>query len=233
MQDGQRSINDGPEPETAKPGKVEDGKPFHGKTEGEPDKNDAAIKDADKNNSNKQQQAKNGSNSANPNGPPKSDGVASGHNNIGGGASSADDNITDRGAHEIPAMEESAADLRYAEQTTDLVLDAFKKQLKTNSVDQKFLDDLGWTCDDLQTFVDRWEKIRTEAAQSGPAGDAAKKVLQERLRSLGLRPQQATNLGNSQGDDKERNLRQSRRTVAPAEYRELFKAYQKGTAGGK
>ncbi|MDX1962503.1 MAG: hypothetical protein SFX18_05075 [Pirellulales bacterium] len=131
-----------------------------------------------------------------------------------------------------PDTEEDAANLEYSQKATDLMLDRLKKQLDKKQVDQKLLDELGWTPDDLQKFVNRWEQMRKAAQNDDPAGKAAQQKLQEKLRSLGLRPPQATRAGDSKSDDTARGNRESRKTAPPPEYRELYKAYQKGAAGG-
>ncbi len=63
-----------------------------------------------------------------------------------------------------------------------------KNQLRSGNLDQDLLNKLGWTKDDAQRFVDRWETLKREAQQPGPAGNEAAAKLTERLRSLGLRP---------------------------------------------
>jgi hypothetical protein len=76
--------------------------------------------------------------------------------------------------------------------------------------------------------------MRSQAATGGDQGTAARKQLDDALRSLGLRPR-ATSMGrNAARDDQSRGLKESRRTSPPPEYAEQYKAYTQGTArGGK
>lgn len=120
----------------------------------------------------------------------------------------------------------------YAKRATDLVLEQMKNQLRSGDVDQELLNKLGWNKEDAQRFVDRWETLKREAQQTGPAGDAAAAKLQERLRSLGLRPQQSSTTGDNTADDTQRGNRVNRRSAPPSEYRDIYRAFQKGASGG-
>jgi hypothetical protein len=131
-----------------------------------------------------------------------------------------------------PLTGEDVANNDYAKRATDLVLDHLKDQMKNGQVDQDLLQKLGWTEADMRQFVNRWEQLKNAAQQPGPAGKAAAKQLEDRLRSLGLRPDQAAQVGNSKADDQQRGNRESRRTAPPSEFRDLFKAFQKGASGG-
>ena len=50
------------------------------------------------------------------------------------------------------------------------------------------LKELGWSEAELKRFVDRWQQRKAAAEQKNEAGDAAKRELDDALRSLGLRP---------------------------------------------
>ena len=73
--------------------------------------------------------------------------------------------------------------LEYARKQTDLVLDRLENQLKGREVDPELLDKLGWSEDDLKKFVDRWRNMK-QAAQAGGEGSAAKRELDDTLRSM-------------------------------------------------
>jgi hypothetical protein len=116
--------------------------------------------------------------------------------------------------------------LDYARKATDLVLEALRDQKQNPDAD--LLKQLGWTAEDLERFLARWEAMKAAAAQEGRTGDEARQSLDETLESLGLRP---TTSGARRGDtrsDQQRGLRDSGyRTAPPPEYQKLFDAYRK------
>jgi hypothetical protein len=134
-----------------------------------------------------------------------------------------------------PGVEQAdKANLDYARKATDLALEHLKDQLRKEQPDQALLDRLGWTRDDLEKFVKRWESLRQGAQTSGDEASSAKRELDETLRSLGLRPKATTLKSNAARDDRAQGYQETRRTTPPDEYSESFKAYTQGTArGGK
>ncbi|REK11399.1 MAG: hypothetical protein DWQ37_14030 [Planctomycetota bacterium] len=122
------------------------------------------------------------------------------------------------------------ANLDYAKKATDLALDHLKNELAKDQPDQDLLDNLGWTRQEAEQFVKRWESMRQKARAEGPQTGGARRELDETLRSLGLRPQGSALSSNSARDDQSRGYKESRRTAPPPEYSEAFKAYTQGTA---
>ncbi|PHS02937.1 MAG: hypothetical protein COA78_19815 [Blastopirellula sp.] len=118
------------------------------------------------------------------------------------------------------------ANLEYTRKATDMVLDELKNQ---KNPDQKMLDELGWTKEELQQFTDRWNQMKSEAANN-QTGQQAKQELDDALRSLGL----------SEGKDKLRKSNNrpataggagdSSRSRPPAAFLEQYKAYLKGAS---
>lgn len=127
----------------------------------------------------------------------------------------------------------SDANLEYSKKVTDLALDHLKDQLAKDQPDQDLLDQLGWTRDDMERFVRRWEEMKRRAQEQGPAGEAARKQLDETLKSLGLRPQGTSLEGDKLQKDEARRMRESRRSEPPAEYAEQYEAYTKSRAKGR
>src|SRR5207248_5541766 len=78
------------------------------------------------------------------------------------------------------------ANLEYARKQTDLVLEKLSDQLNRKKVDDRLLKELGWTQEDLSRFVARWRQRKEAAQRDDPAGEAAKRELDDALRSLGL-----------------------------------------------
>lgn len=119
-----------------------------------------------------------------------------------------------------------AANLDYARKQTDLVLDKLANQLKQKQVDKNLLDRLGWSEDDLKRFVERWQERKEAAERKDPAGEAARRDLDDALRSLGLR--RGTLGPSAVKDDTLRDLRQGYRGAVPLEYQERLRAYSQG-----
>ncbi|QEG37114.1 putative sodium/potassium/calcium exchanger [Bythopirellula goksoeyrii] len=121
------------------------------------------------------------------------------------------------------------ANLEFARQQSDLVLDRLEDQLGKDNVDQELLDKLGWSKEDLKKFVDRWKGLINAAEQEGPEGDEAQQKLNDALLSLGLRPGHR-GYQSQAIQDKLRELKDSYRGQTPIEYADQVRAYIKGTA---
>jgi hypothetical protein len=120
------------------------------------------------------------------------------------------------------------ANLDYARKQTDLVLDKLADQLKKKQVDKNLLKQLGWTEDELQRFVARWQNRKAAAQRNDPRGESARRELDDALRSLGLRD--GTLKQGSAIDDKQRDLQQGFRGPVPREYQERLRAYNQGVS---
>ncbi|PQO42750.1 hypothetical protein [Blastopirellula marina] len=141
----------------------------------------------------------------------------------GGGRESGNSAPTYDGPRVEPG--EDAANLEYAKKATDMVLDKLEHQ--KGSPDQEMLDELGWSKEDFQRFMERWKKMK-QAADSSDTG--AKRELNEALRSLGL----------SRGNDTTRRVQarsatsggsaDTQRTAPPPAFLEQYRAYLKGAS---
>lgn len=119
------------------------------------------------------------------------------------------------------------ANLEYAQQQTDLILDQLDDQLRKRQVDNELLDKLGWSQDELRRFVDRWKNLKNQADNGDPDG---KQELNDALRSLGLSPNRRTGFRSQTPEDRLRELQDAYRGRIPLEYAEQVRAYIKGTA---
>ena len=124
--------------------------------------------------------------------------------------------------------EGDAANLDYARKQTDLVLNKLADQLSKNKVDDRMLKELGWTRDDLRRFVERWQQRKDAAKTEDAKGEAAKRELDDALRSLGL--QQGKLEQNAVQKDTMRDLKQGYRGAVPLEYKERLRAYNQGVS---
>jgi hypothetical protein len=135
---------------------------------------------------------------------------------------------------EAEADQADLANLEYSRKATDLAISHLKDELNKSPNDPKVLDKLGWTRQEAEKFVERWEAMRKSAKSTDKASPGGKRQLDDALRSLGLRPQGTTLSGSAARDDRTQGMQESRRTKPPAEYSEAFKAYTQGTTrGGK
>ncbi|TWT77544.1 hypothetical protein Pla123a_22050 [Posidoniimonas polymericola] len=121
------------------------------------------------------------------------------------------------------------ANLRYAREKTDLVLEKLSDQLKEEEVDPELLDRLGWNEDQLRRFVERWNQ-RKEAARRAPSSKATAD-LDAALRGLGRLPgSPATDTQRT--IDELRNNAGARNAPAPMKWRERLQRYNQGVSGG-
>ncbi len=142
----------------------------------------------------------------------------------GGPRSSEAKPDSDAGA--TPAGDE--ANLEYSRKQTDLVLEKLSEQLKRKRVDQGLLDKLGWSPEELERFVARWQQLKQTARGNDASGDAARLELDAALRSLGLRPGP---MQQSQvQDDAVHDLSEGYRGNVPLEYQERLRAYNQGVS---
>jgi len=129
--------------------------------------------------------------------------------------------------HEL--AEADAANLEYAKEATDLVLERLKDQRK--DPEPELLESLGWSEEELRAFVARWEAMKRDAREQD--GEAARD-LEDALRSLGLRPSGPERRAADAEDDTLRGLQDGGgRSRPPAELLEQFNAYRKGVARGQ
>ena len=141
----------------------------------------------------------------------------------GSGQRSAGAATEDKG--EPVESEGSEANLEYAREATDLVLDYLKNQ--QNRGDRELLERLGWTPEQLADFQRRWAKMKRDAQRNDPVGVSARGELDDVLRSLGLAP--ATDRMQAAGgrDDDVQVGNTGRRSRPPAAYRQRYERFLK------
>ena len=132
-----------------------------------------------------------------------------------------------------PNMAEPGADegnLEFARKQTNLALEHLKDQM--NKDKSEVLERLGWTPDDARRFFEKWEQMQRSAREPGPNQKAAKRQLDDALKSLGLRPRGTEIRGATTTRDKLGGLRENIRFTPPAEWAEHVKEYQRSVASG-
>jgi hypothetical protein len=116
--------------------------------------------------------------------------------------------------------------LEYAQRSTDFVLERLQAQTDKNSTDQSLLDKLGWTAEDLQTFLERWRALKRSARNDDSQRDGRNRDLERALRSLGLTPRGSTLSGGTRTQDDIRGLEEGIRSEPPPGYRDAYRAFK-------
>jgi hypothetical protein len=116
-------------------------------------------------------------------------------------------------------------DLAHARNAADLAIEHLRDSVASGRRD--LLDALGWTPEQAEAFLARWEAMRQLAGSDDPR---QRREFEQTLRSLGLRPD-----GVRSSRDVPRDVQggavEGRRGRPPASYRDQFKAYLQGTTG--
>ena len=126
--------------------------------------------------------------------------------------------------HEPDALETTPEDLSSVRQATDLALDHLRDSIR--STDDEILKELGWTREQAEAFLRRWENM-AEAADNGDQQE--QQVFEQTLRSLGLRSGRVMSSRQIEQDSKGVQV-ENRRTQPPYEYRERITAFLKGVS---
>ncbi|MBX9789962.1 MAG: hypothetical protein K2Y37_13675 [Pirellulales bacterium] len=131
------------------------------------------------------------------------------------------------GAPPQEALGGEEANAEFARQQTDLVIESLKDQLADDQLDPELLKKLGWTRDDIEKFVRRWEALRKAAGQEGPEGEKAREQYERVINDLNLK-RRGVSIRQSAKPDQVNRLRESRGSKPPAEYADQFRAYTEG-----
>lgn len=151
---------------------------------------------------------------------------SAGNPTTGGERSSQEPTPTEQ--QEAQQSTADAINLDYARKQTELALEHLEDQLAKDK--PELLEKLGWTREQAQQFIDRWQQLQREAKEKGPRGEAAKKQFDDALKSLGLRPGSTVIKHGGVKGDQMRDLRDAGRFAPPAEWAEQFREYTRGVA---
>lgn len=132
-----------------------------------------------------------------------------------------------------PAKErgEDAANAEFTQKQVDLALEHLKDQLAKEK--PELLEQLGWSREEAQRFLENWRKRMAAARQPGVQGEAARKSLNEAFKSLGLRPHGTQLKGGRTTADSMQNLRDAGQFDPPSDWADLFRAYTRSTSAGQ
>ena len=141
-----------------------------------------------------------------------------------GGGKPADNHPSDSPLPDVePGSDE--ANLEYARKSTDLSLEYLKNQKDTP--DPELLDKLGWTKEEMKTFIERWERMKRSARTAGDTSSEARR-LDDSLRSLGLRPpSNKFRTGSADGNRLANQRDGAARSRPPKEYADQYRAFSK------
>ncbi len=105
-----------------------------------------------------------------------------------------------------------------------MILKALDRQ--RNQPDPELLKRMGWTKEQLQAFVDRWNNAREESLKD----PTKQRDYDDALRSLGLVPSSNRNRVASERNDQLRGISEEGSRIRPPEsLREKFEAFQKAS----
>ena len=153
-------------------------------------------------------------------------GSSEGGGSAGSGGMSGGPQGTGKAQGDTPSdvMDVESQNLSAVRQATDLALDHLRDSIR--STDDEMLKELGWTREQAEAFLQRWDNMQ-KASVNG--NQRQKQAFEQTLRSLGLRPDRVRSSRQIEEDSKGVQV-ESRRTQPPYEYRERFKAFMKGAS---
>ena len=131
-----------------------------------------------------------------------------------------DETPVDNGGREAGG---SDPNLEYAREVTDLVLE----RLAASDADRRDMQkELGWSSDEMDAFVRRWQELRAGARETAARGDTAEEGWDDALRSLGLRrPSPQMRAVEEREDSGIAVSDGGTRVPPPREYAEQYEAY--------
>jgi hypothetical protein len=145
------------------------------------------------------------------------------------GAPAADNN-----SPTAPKPSESEVD--QAARAAGLAIKRIQDDIKERGqVDPELLKELGWTEDELKSFLRRMQdqlQEREANLQEQREKSLSQKSFEEMLRSLGI-TQPGTSRDGSSSRDRDRQDTTIRKTPPPSRYRSSFEAYQRSLSGKK
>jgi len=123
-----------------------------------------------------------------------------------------------------------------AAKAANLVLKRLQKDLERGKVDQKLLDELGWTEDQLEAFSERMQKqletLKDEAAADSKSQQLQRRRVEELLKSLDLEASPQERVGRTNRDIEKQDTT-SQRSRPPAQYKDLLELYQRSLSEGR
>jgi collagen type III alpha len=122
------------------------------------------------------------------------------------------------------------ANLDYAKKATNLVLNQLESQLKRGKIDKNIEEEMGWNKEQIRRFVERMRK-EAQAAEdpNAPGSEARRSQFEETLKAMGG-PSTARRRSSQSLPKSNDNEIESKRSLPPPEYRDLYEAYTRSLA---
>lgn len=213
-----------------------DGKPSDGKDGGKPGGKKSPSSKGDKQSGDSSEAGQGQGSEIKPSGQGKSQGKSGSGGQSGsqkgdgaaptGGGSPANGSAGGGNTGDAEANPEDA-NLEYNRQAAELVLQRLKDDLNQDNVDPKLLEELGWTPEQLQRFVDRLAKqLEKPAEELSPQEEARRNQFEAMLKTLDLKGTGAKRAGDKSA---QREVEQSggRRSPVPNDYKAAYEAFTK------
>lgn len=162
------------------------------------------------------------------NSPPRKPGENPSSGTGTGNGFSADATPDSLGSGEVAAADE--ANLEFAKKQTILALEHLRHELKKD--DPAILKNLGWSREEAEAFLKKWQALHKNAEKSGKNQNASRETLSRSLRNLGLRPATVSLSPGTYTESKRPEVRGSLRVSPPDAWAEQYEAFSKGVAGG-
>lgn len=121
-----------------------------------------------------------------------------------------------------PAGEE--ANPEFQRQAAELVLQKLKDELERGDVSPELLEELGWTKEQTERFVERMSQELNRSKTESPESEARRLQFEEMLKNLNVKPKASTREATEQ-PSREVEQVDSRRRNVPAEYRKAWERY--------
>ena len=119
------------------------------------------------------------------------------------------------------------ANLEYARKATDLVLEYLRDQKR--QTDPELLEKLGWSQQDVEKFLKRWDQMKKNATGPAPEAQKGRTKLDEILKGMGLNPPNAQLKRSADQVDTQRDNRNTgQMQKVPADLADPFRAFQRG-----
>ena len=121
---------------------------------------------------------------------------------------------------DFEAAEREKANLEFAKENTDLVLQTLEEQ--AHNPDQELLDRMNWTQQDMVEFLERWKQMEADAE----TGDLkAQERYKKKLKSLGMTADLDGGRVEADRDEQYGLSEDGAVNRAPQEWAELYQSY--------
>jgi len=158
-------------------------------------------------------------------------------NGVGGGPQGDQPNV-EAGSNGGAGTGDFKADdpnISSAAQAADLVLKRLDQDLERGQVDQKLLDELGWSQEELKAFSQRMQQqldTLKEQQDSAAADQLQRRRVEELLKSLDIKSDAKKRIGRTERDREQQDTA-TRRSTPPPKYKDWAEIFQRSLSEGQ